>query len=135
MVKMDIASMANSLEARSPFLDHEFVDFAATVPARYKRMGNAGKIILKSVAKDLLPSELLNKPKTGFSIPLARWLRNELAETMKEALLGAKFSKRGLFNFKSIDRMVNEHLTEKRDWSNRLWSFIFLEHWFQEFID
>ena len=135
MVKMDIASMACSLEVRSPFLDHELVEFAATIPSYMKRNAAGGKLILKDAMKGLLPEALLKKPKTGFAIPLASWLSNELAPLLKETLLSEKHFKRGLFEAAMIQKMVEEHISKKRDWSNRLWAFLFLELWFREFID
>lgn len=135
MVKTDIASMANGLEVRSPFLDHEFIEFAATLPAELKRDPSGGKIILKSAVADLLPPEILNKPKTGFGIPLASWLRVELAPMLREALLSDRSTKRGLFKPEAVSRLVNEHIDGHRDWSNRLYALLFLELWFREFID
>jgi asparagine synthase (glutamine-hydrolysing) len=135
MVKTDIASMANSLEVRCPFLDHKLVEFAATIPSGMKRRGSNGKLIVKSVAKTLLPTEILNKPKSGFGIPLSRWLREDLADLVKGTLLDDRARRRGLFDPKSVENMVHEHCDHKRDWGNRLWSLLFLEMWFREFID
>jgi asparagine synthase (glutamine-hydrolysing) len=135
MVKMDIASMANSLEVRSPFLDYEFVEFAASIPSHLKRKGQNGKIILKNAVKELLPKEIMEKHKTGFGSPIASWFRNELSNILKETLLSEKAQKRGLFNFEFIKKMIDEHTAGKKDWSGRLWAFLFLELWFIEFID
>jgi asparagine synthase (glutamine-hydrolysing) len=135
MVKTDIASMANSLEVRCPFLDHEFVEFAATIPSHLKRNETGGKIILKRAVKDLLPNEILNKPKTGFGLPIAKWFRSDLAQLLKETLLGETSTRRGLFEQKLLKKMTYEHIEGRRDWSNRLWAFLFLELWFGEFID
>jgi asparagine synthase (glutamine-hydrolysing) len=135
MVKTDVASMANSLEVRCPFLDHGFVEFAATIPSRLKRDVTGGKLILKRAAKDLLPKEILNKPKTGFGLPIAKWFRSDLAPMMKETLLDETSERRGLFELQVLKKMVNEHIEGRRDWYNRLWAFLFLELWFREFID
>lgn len=135
MVKTDIASMANSLEVRCPFLDHEFVEFAAKIPSRLKRDGTGGKVILKRAVKGLLPSEILNKPKSGFGLPLVKWFRNNLAPMLKETLLDETSKRRGLFEQHLFQKMVNEHIDGSRDWSNRLWAFLFLELWFREFVD
>jgi asparagine synthase (glutamine-hydrolysing) len=135
MVKTDIASMANSLEVRCPFLDHELVEFAATIPSQLKRNSMGGKLIIKSVVKDLLPAEILNKPKTGFGLPVARWFRNELSPMLRETLLDGTSERRGLFEQDLLRKMVTEHVEGRRDWSNRLWAFLFLELWFREFID
>ena len=135
MVKTDIASMANSLEVRCPFLDHEFVEFAATIPSQLKRDSTGGKIILKRAVKDFLPGEILNKPKMGFGLPISKWFRSDLAPVLKETLLDEKSTCRGLFEQQMLKKMVNEHIEGRRDWSSRLWAFLFLELWFREFID
>jgi asparagine synthase (glutamine-hydrolysing) len=135
MVKSDIAAMANSLEVRCPFLDHEFVEFAATIPSQFKRNGSGGKLILKQAVKDLLPTELFNKPKSGFSLPVASWFRGEMAPLLKETLLSSTAEHRKLFDPRLVKKMVDEHVEGRRDWSNRLWAFLFLELWFREFID
>jgi asparagine synthase (glutamine-hydrolysing) len=135
MVKTDIVSMANSLEVRSPFLDHHFNQYVATIPVMYKHNGESGKVILKNAVRDLLPDAILNKPKTGFSIPLSKWFRGELVPLLRDTLLDEKFKKRGIFQYEVVSRMVNEHISSQRDWSNRLWALLFLELWFREFID
>lgn len=135
MVKTDIASMANSLEVRCPFLDHELMEFAATIPSNLKRNSTGGKIILKNALKNLLPSEILNKHKTGFGIPIGKWFRSDLAPMLKETLLDETSARRGLFEQNLLKKMINEHIDGHRDWSNRLWAFLFLELWFREFID
>jgi asparagine synthase (glutamine-hydrolysing) len=135
MVKTDIASMANSLEVRCPFLDHEFLEFAATIPSGLKRDAMDGKIILKRAVKDLLPNEILNKPKMGFGVPITKWFRSNLAPMLKETLLDEESARRGLFEQHLLQKMVSEHIEGRRDWSNRLWAFLFLELWFREFID
>lgn len=135
MVKTDIASMANSLEVRCPLLDHELVEFAATIPSWFKRDAKGGKIIFKSAVKDLLPNEILSKPKTGFGLPIAKWFRHDLAPMLRETLLDETSARRGLFEQQLLKKMTSEHMEGRRDWSNRLWAFLFLELWFREFID
>jgi asparagine synthase (glutamine-hydrolysing) len=135
MVKSDVASMANSLEVRCPFLDSNFVEFGAGIPSRFKRNGAGGKVIMKSAVKELLPPEILQKPKTGFGVPLAKWFRGELSGLLRETLLGERAYGRGLFEQRFVKRMVDEHIDGRRDWSNRLWAFLFLELWFREFVD
>jgi asparagine synthase (glutamine-hydrolysing) len=135
MVKTDVASMANSVELRSPFLDHKFIQMAARIPSSFKRRGRRGKIILKEAAQELLPDDVLNKPKTGFGVPLASWFRNQLRGMLHETLLDDRTMRRGLFNPTFIRRLVDEHVAGRRDWSNRLWALLVLELWFREFID
>ena len=135
MVKTDIASMAHGLEVRCPFLDHELVEFAATIPAGLKRNTTGGKLILKRAVQHLLPMDTLNKPKTGFGLPVAHWFRHELAPLLKATLLDETSIRRGLFEPRLLQKMVSEHQEGRRDWSGRLWAFLFLELWFREFID
>jgi asparagine synthase (glutamine-hydrolysing) len=135
MVKSDVASMANSLEVRCPFLDHRLAEFAATIPSGMKRDTAGGKRILKRAVKDLLPPEILTKPKTGFGIPLAKWFRGELSDLLRGTLLDERASRRGLLDGRFVKKMVDEQIDGRRDWSNRLWAFLVLELWFREFID
>lgn len=135
MVKSDVASMANSLELRCPLLDHKFVELAATIPSSMKRQGSNGKILLKKVASPFLPSAVLNKPKTGFGLPLAQWFREDLAPLVKATLLDSTAVQRDLFQPAFMKKIIDEHISGHRDWSTRLWTFLFLEMWFREFID
>lgn len=135
MVKSDIASMANSLELRCPLLDHKLVELAAQIPSSLKLTPAGGKQILRQAVAPLLPSEILNKSKTGFGIPLAKWLRDDLAPMMRTTLLELRSARRRLFEPMFMHKLVNEHISGRRDWSNRLWAFLFLELWFREYID
>jgi asparagine synthase (glutamine-hydrolysing) len=135
MVKTDIASMANSLEVRCPFLDHEFMEFCATIPAHLKHDGQQGKLILKQAARNYLAPDLLAKPKTGFAIPIGAWFKHDLAPMLRGYLLDDRCKKRDLIRSNLLTKMVSEHLDGRRAWSNRLWAFLFLEMWFREFID
>jgi asparagine synthase (glutamine-hydrolysing) len=134
-VKVDIASMANSLEVRCPLMDHKFVEFAARIPTHLKAQHGVRKKIFKEAFGSLLPAEILSKPKTGFAVPLGRWLRTELSGMLRETLLGERAAKRNLFNREAIKALLAEQQSGRRDWSNRLWAFLFLELWFREFID
>ena len=135
MVKSDVASMANGLEVRCPFLDHRLAEFAATIPSAMKRDSDGGKRILKRAVKDLLPPEILGKPKTGFGVPLAKWFRGELSDLLRGTLLDERASRRGLLDGRFVKKMVDEQIGGRRDWSNRLWAFLVLELWFREFLD
>lgn len=135
MVKTDIASMANSLEVRCPFLDHKLVEFMAKVPSRAQTDSRGGKVILRRIAARLLPEQILSKPKTGFGIPLNRWLRHDLKDTLHAYLLDDTARRRGLFNEGYVKKLVSENTSGARDWSNRLWALLLLEMWFREFID
>ena len=134
-VKMDVASMASSLEVRAPFLDHRFMEMAAAIPSGFKRDAAGGKRILRAAARRLLPPEILSKRKTGFGAPVARWFRGELAPLLESSLLDDRAAKRGLLDPSAVRRIVDEHRAGRRDWSPRLWTLLVLELWFREFID
>jgi asparagine synthase (glutamine-hydrolysing) len=127
--------MANSLEVRSPLMDHKFVEFAARIPTHLKTRNGVRKLIFKQAVKDLLPAEILSKPKTGFAVPLGRWFRTDLAGLLRETLLSERARRRDLLNQSALRAMLDEQQSGRRDWSNRLWAFLFLELWFREFID
>ena len=135
MVKTDIASMAHGLEVRCPLLDHTLVEFAATIPSDLKQRGGEGKRIFKDTVRDLVPEAVLSKRKTGFGIPLARWLRHDLFDLVRGTLLDDRATSRGLFEPAFIARLVADHRSGSRDWSARIWALLFLELWFREFID
>jgi len=135
MVKTDVASMASGLEVRAPLLDHELVEFCASIPSRLKRSASGGKTILKRAVRELLPDEILNKPKRGFSLPVAAWFRGQLAGWLRSTLLDERFRARGLFDAAFVARLVDDHISGRRDYANRLWALLFLELWFREWID
>jgi asparagine synthase (glutamine-hydrolysing) len=135
LVKVDIASMANSLEARSPFLDHHLIEFAASLPENLKQNGFGTKTLLKKVGARLVPREVIYRPKMGFGIPLNKWLRNELQGFTRETLLSDKAKDRGLFDAKVVERLIDEQRDDLKDNSWKLWTLLMLELWFQRFID
>jgi asparagine synthase (glutamine-hydrolysing) len=135
MVKVDVASMAHGLEVRSPFLDHEFVEFAATIPANLKRDAEGGKRILKRALNGLLPADVLYRPKKGFGVPLRRWFGTDLLAMLRASLLDERAARRGLFDQSYISRMIDDLTAGRHDWSARLWALLWLEVWFREFID
>lgn len=135
LVKVDIASMANSLEARSPLLDHKVIEFAASLPESIKLKGAENKSLLKKVGARLVPREVLYRQKMGFGVPIANWLRGDLKDFLRENLLSEKFAKRGIIKAETVKNLVNEHLTAGKDHYNQLWTLLMLELWFQRFID
>jgi asparagine synthase (glutamine-hydrolysing) len=106
LVKVDIASMAVSLEARSPFLDHHVMEFAASLPARYKLRGLTTKRLLKNSLKGLLPPENLTRSKMGFGVPIARWFRGELKNVLAETVLSERALGRGYFKREAVNQLV-----------------------------
>ena len=135
LVKVDIASMANSLEARSPFLDHHVIEFAASLPESVKQTGTETKSLLKKVAAGLVPPEVVYRKKMGFGVPIKHWLGNELQGYTRDVLLSEQARGRGLFHPKVVERMIDEHRSDVADYSWRLWTLLMLELWFKRFID
>jgi asparagine synthase (glutamine-hydrolysing) len=135
MVKVDVASMASSLEVRCPLLDHPLVEFAATIPSGLKRDRSGGKAIFKEALRGLLPPAILTRRKMGFGVPLARWFRGELVDLLRGTLLDDRARRRDLFDPRFVRRLVEDHRAGRRDWSSRLWALLWLELWFREFID
>lgn len=135
LVKVDIASMANSLEARSPLLDQEVVEFAARLPEHIKFRITKPKYLLKKIAAKLVPREVVYRPKMGFGVPISTWLKNSMQPFLRETLLSSKFEKRGLFRPEAVKTLVEEHINGEKDNANKLWTLLMLEMWFQRFID
>jgi asparagine synthase (glutamine-hydrolysing) len=135
LVKVDIATMANSLEARSPFLDHHVIEFAASLPEKYKLRGLTTKYLLKRVLRKLLPAQNLDRRKMGFGVPIGDWFRGELQPFLRETILSESALKRGLFKPEAVKRLVELHTRSERDYSHQLWTLLMLELWFQRFID
>jgi asparagine synthase (glutamine-hydrolysing) len=135
LVKMDIATMANSLEARSPFLDHHVMEFCARLPASYKLRGMRLKHLLKKAGTGLLPPETLTRRKMGFGVPVGNWMRGDLRSWMEDLLLSPRALKRGYFQPEALRQVVDRHLDGREDRSFELWALLWLELWHQEFID
>lgn len=134
LVKVDISSMAHSLEVRSPFLDHEFMELAASMPEKVKLRPEQSKYILKAIAKDYLPPELLTSPKRGFSVPREEWLRSDLNSYLKKHLLDPVFINYG-FNKKGIERLIKMHTEKRYDYSLHLWALLMLRLWLKEYFE
>ncbi len=135
LVKVDIATMANSLEARSPFLDHKLMEFAASIPSHLKLKGLTGKYILKKSLRGLLPPPIRRRSKMGFGVPISHWFRNELKDYLSEVLLSETSLKRGYFQEGYIRQLLNEHCQGSCDHGHRLWALLNLELWQRMFID
>jgi len=135
LVKMDIASMAVSLEARSPFLDHHLMEFAASLPENLKLRRLTTKYLLKRVLRKLVPAENLNRSKMGFGVPIGHWFRGAMQPFLRETLLSGKALGRGLFKPEMVLQAINSHVAGRMDHSHRLWSLLMLELWFERFID
>jgi asparagine synthase (glutamine-hydrolysing) len=119
LTKVDRASMANSLEVRAPILDHEFVEWSAKLPSGWKLRGSETKHIFKKSLEPYVPASLLYRPKQGFAVPLAAWLRGSLRETTKAALSSTHLRDSGLFDTRFIGRVLDQHLSGVRDHSSK----------------
>jgi len=135
LTKMDIAAMAHSVEARSPFLDQELMEFSAALPAEWKHDGESGKAILKQAVGAWLPDEILNREKMGFGVPLARWFRDELRDLPAEVLLDRTSVDRGYFRRSELETIIREHQELVADHSARIWSLLQLELWHREVVE
>ena len=133
--KVEIASMAHGLEARSPFLDHHFLKFTAAMPAELKLKGFNKKYLLKKIAEEYLPRECIYRPKQGFTVPLDYWFRGRLHDYLRDNLLDKKFISHG-FNRQEIEKMIAAHKNGQKNYQNQLYSLLmlrlWLKQWFQE---
>jgi asparagine synthase (glutamine-hydrolysing) len=133
--KMDIATMAYALEARSPFLDHELMQLAASIPAELKLPGMRKKGLLRDALKPWLPAEILARPKQGFCLPLADWLRNDLRDYAAEVLLDRTSRERGYFRERSVRGLLDDHAQGKADHGHQIWALLVHELWHRAFVD
>lgn len=135
LTKVDIASMAASLECRSPFLDHHVVELAARMPIELKLNRGRQKAILIDTFKDLLPESIQTRSKMGFGVPIDFWFRNELRPLLENTLLSDRALERGRFDPDVVRRYVREHLDGTHDQHYRLWNLLVLELWSRAFLD
>jgi asparagine synthase (glutamine-hydrolysing) len=135
LVKMDIATMAHSLEVRSPLLDHRFMEMAARMPASVKLDHGTTKRIFKDALRPWLPDGILDRPKMGFGVPIAPWLRGPLRDLPGAVLLDPRSLERGLFRPEQVERIVERHLSGAEDTSLKIWCLLQLELWLRTFVD
>ncbi len=135
LVKVDIATMANSLEGRSPFLDHKVMEFAASLPLAYKLRGLNQKYVLKEAFKKDIPISFLNRKKRGFGVPVGKWFNSELKGFVDDMLLGKKAAGRIFFSRSGVARLLDEHRSKRRDHTHRLYALLSFEMWHRRFID
>jgi asparagine synthase (glutamine-hydrolysing) len=135
LVKMDIATMASSLEARSPLLDHRLMEFAASLPAALKVRGREKKAVLRGALRGWVPDEILDAPKRGFRLPLGDWLRGELRGFARDVLLDRPAVDRGCFRPDYVRGLLDRHAAGLQDHSQGIWTLLMFELWHQEFVD
>jgi asparagine synthase (glutamine-hydrolysing) len=135
LLKADLASMAHSLEVRSPLLDHAVLELGVSLPDRLKVGGRRGKVALRRAFADALPPLVAARGKTGFGVPIARWFREDLRTLASDVLLGETARARGLFRPGAVARLLHEHVSGRADHAHRLWCLLMLELWQQEHLD
>jgi asparagine synthase (glutamine-hydrolysing) len=135
LTKVDRMTMAHGLEARVPFLDHHLVEWAFTVPGRYKLCNREGKLLVKKAMERHLPRDILYRPKQGFNVPLKLWMRAELKEFVRDSLTATRFAERGLYRPQAVAALLDDHFAERVDGSNKIFAILMLELWHQKFAD
>ncbi len=135
LIKTDRSSMAASLEARAPFLDHHLVEFAARIPSNFKLRGGTTKWLLKQVAADVLPPDIVHRKKHGFGVPVGRWFRENLRDYAREILLDPSALARGYFHEQALAQLLDEHISGQRNHGQRIWTLLTFEWWHRLFID
>ncbi|MCB0253738.1 MAG: asparagine synthase (glutamine-hydrolyzing) [Anaerolineae bacterium] len=134
-VKIDIASMAVSLEVRAPFLDYRLVELAASMPASLKFRDGDTKVLLRKLAGEMLPAEITQRGKQGFSMPIAGWLRGDLRPMMEDLLLDARCRQHGIFQPAVVEYLLHTHTSGQRDFSRHIWPLLNFELWYRLFIE
>jgi asparagine synthase (glutamine-hydrolysing) len=134
LTKVDRMTMAHSLEARPPLLDHRLAEFAATIPARYRLQGGTTKYLFKQAMRGILPDSIIDRQKHGFAVPLAAWFRGELAGFARDVLLSEACRQRGFLNTGQVERLLALN-ARGRDLDLQLWTTLSFELWCQRFLD
>jgi asparagine synthase (glutamine-hydrolysing) len=135
LTKVDRMSMAASLEARVPLLDHELIEFVTQIPSSLKMKGFETKYIFKKAMEGIVPPEILYREKQGFGVPIEEWINNELRARIHETLLERRTLERGYFEKSYIETLLDEHSKRRRDHSHALWILWMLELWHRRFLD
>jgi asparagine synthase (glutamine-hydrolysing) len=135
LMRVDKITMATSVEARVPFLDHHLVEYAMGVPRSLKVEGRSGKHILKGALEEILPRDLLYSRKRGFGAPVREWFRNGLAGWLDSHLLNSSIARRDFFDYKFISRLVDEHRSGRQDWGFHLWALLNVSLWYERWIE
>ena len=134
LTKVDRATMSQSIEGREPFLDHRLLEFVAQIPMEYKYNGKDGKLILKDIVHELVPKELMNRPKTGFDLPIFTWLKQDLSYLLEEYLSKEALSWSGIFNVDFIIKEVNKFKRDELHYSSIIWNILIFQMWYKRWI-
>jgi asparagine synthase (glutamine-hydrolysing) len=132
LAKVDIASMHHSLEARCPLLDHELMELAASAPTELKVRGREKKVGFRAALRGWVPDEILDRPKRGFELPIAEWLRGDLGSFARDVLLDPQTRERGVLNPAYSRRLLERHIAGREDHSRQIWTLLVLELWQRE---
>jgi asparagine synthase (glutamine-hydrolysing) len=135
LTKVDRMSMAASLEARVPLLDHKLIEFVTRIPSKFKMKGAETKQIFKRAVRGLVPDEILDRPKQGFGLPIQKWINQELRSYIRDVLLDRRTRERGYFDQDYVQVLLDEHERERRDHTSSLWALFMLELWHRTFMD
>ena len=133
--KVDRATMTNSLEGREPMLDHRILEFVAQLPDEYKYQNGIKKRILREITHDYIPKELLDRPKMGFAIPIAKWLKNELRDHVEEYLNEDRIEKQGIFNWEFITKLKMDFYKGRKEYDSKLWYFLMFQMWYERWME
>jgi asparagine synthase (glutamine-hydrolysing) len=132
-VKVDRASSAVGLEARAPFLDTDVVTFACGLSPEMRMDGLKTKRVLKAAMRGWLPDDILDRPKQGFGVPVARWMKEDLLPLLREELHPEKIKREGFFEASEVTRVIDEHVNGKRDHRKQLWTLLVFEQWLRHY--
>lgn len=135
IIKMEVASTSNGMEARTPFGNYKLFEFTASLPYSWKLKGLSTKYIMKQAFKGVLPEEIVNRGKKGFGIPLGKWFKGGLKERLMDTVLSSKAVNRGYFDKQQLGSFINEHMESKADHGYKLWALLMLEYWHNAFTD
>jgi asparagine synthase (glutamine-hydrolysing) len=136
LVKVDKASMVNSLETRAPLLDQHLAEYVSSLPSTLRMRNGVLKYMLKKVAADLLPTDILERPKMGFGVPLDHWFRGDLTGYAYDLLASSQANQRGIFHPLFIQDLLKAHRRTKAvNYSEAIWALLCLEHWFRIYMD
>ena len=133
--KVDRATMTNSLEGREPMLDHRILEFAAQLPDEYKYQNGIKKRILRDITHDYIPKELLDRPKMGFAIPIAKWLKDQLRGHVEEYLNEDRIEKQGIFNWAFIAKLKDDFYGGRKEYDAKLWYFLMFQMWYERWME
>jgi asparagine synthase (glutamine-hydrolysing) len=135
LMRVDKMTMATSVEARVPFLDHHLVEYALGIPVDRKIDGRNGKLVLKRALAKVLPAEVLYSRKRGFGAPIREWFRGQTGEKLNDRLMNSALRRRDFFDYSFVGRLIDEHRNGKRDWSFHLWCLLNLSLWYERWIE